>query len=153
MSSALQGSLLMPGAPPPISWWPPAPGWLLLAALLVTLVVLVPLLLLLNRKRQRHRLKAQRIIWEVSDNLPDQDWLAALNTQLKRHLKARGEVAATRLYGQAWIDYLCRHYPRPRSDLLAPLGHALYQAELELSPRQRRSLQRELLRWIRYNHA
>lgn len=153
MSSPLQGSLLMPGAPPPISWWPPAPGWMLLAAVLLTLAVLMPLLLVLNRKRQRRRLKAQRIIWEVSDSLPDQDWLAALNTQLKRHLKAHGEASATRLYGQAWVDYLCRHYPRPRSDLLAPLGHALYQAELQLSAQQRRSLQRELLRWIRYNHA
>ena len=153
MSSPLQESLLLPAPPPPIGWWPPAPGWLLLAALLVSLLVLVPLLLILNRKRQRRRLKAQRIIWEVPDSLTDQDWLAALNTHLKRHLKSRGNPAATRLYGQAWVDYLCQHYPRPRSELLAPLGSSLYQAQLTLSPQQRRALQRELLRWIRYNHV
>ncbi|WVM88820.1 hypothetical protein UMZ34_23290 [Halopseudomonas pachastrellae] len=41
----------------------------MLAAVLLTLAVLMPLLLVLNRKRQRRRLKAQRIIWEVSDSL------------------------------------------------------------------------------------
>ncbi|GGE48876.1 hypothetical protein GCM10007421_23890 [Halopseudomonas oceani] len=153
MSSPLEGSLLLPTLPPPISWWPPAPGWLALAALLVVLLILAPLAILLNRRRQRRRLKAQRILWEIPDGLSDHDWLAALNTQIKRHLKSRGEISATRLYGASWVEYLCQHYPRPRADLLAPLGGSLYQADVQLSSADRRILQRELLRWIRHNHV
>ena len=153
MTSPLEGSLLLPALPPPISWWPPAPGWIALALLLLLLVILSPLAILLNRRRQRRRLKAQRILWEIADDLSDHDWLAALNTQLKRHLKSRGEVAATRLYGNAWVSYLCQHYPKPRADVLAPLGGTLYQADAHLSVADRHVLQRELLRWIRHNHV
>ncbi|MEL0167033.1 MAG: DUF4381 domain-containing protein [Pseudomonadaceae bacterium] len=153
MTSPLEGSLLLPALPPPIGWWPPAPGWIALAGTLLLLLLLLPVAVFLNRRRQRRRLKAQRILWEIADDLSDQDWLAALNTQLKRHLKSRGEVAATRLYGDAWVEYLCKHYPRPRADLLAPLGGTLYQANVQLNVAERRTLQRELLRWIRHNHV
>jgi hypothetical protein len=104
MSNPLEGALITPAMPPAISWWPPAPGWIALAALLLLLLIAVPLMLGINRRRQRLRLKAPRILWEIPDYPADQDWLAALNTQLKRHLKSRGESAATRLFGDAWVN-------------------------------------------------
>ena len=153
MSSPLQDALLQPAAPPPITWWPPAPGWIALAVLLTLLLLAIPLLWLALRRRQRRLMRAQRIIWEVPDQLSDQAWLAALNTQLKRQLKSRGQDDATRLYGPAWVDYLCQHYPQPRTDILQPLGADLYQPSVAMSSTERLALQRELLRWIRYNHV
>ena len=153
MSSPLQDALIQPAAPPPIPWWPPAPGWIALMVLLLLLLIALPLLWLGLRRRYRQRMRAQRIIWEVPDNLSDQAWLAALNTQLKRQLKSRGEQEATRLFGPEWVDYLCRSYPKPRPDLLRPLGTGLYQPGNDMSSGERLALQRELLRWVRYNHV
>lgn len=153
MSSPLQDALIQPAAPPPIAWWPPAPGWIALAVLLLLLLIALPLLWLALRRRQRRRLRAQRIIWEVPDNLPDQAWLAALNTQLKRQLKSRGELDATRLFGPAWVDYLCSGYPQPKPEILHPLGADLYQPGSDMSAAERLALQRELLRWVRHNHV
>ena len=121
--------------------------------LLVLLLIALPLLWLGLRRRYRQRMRAQRIIWEVPDNLSDQAWLAALNTQLKRQLKSRGEQDATRLFGPEWVDYLCRSYPKPRPDLLRPLGTGLYQPGNDMSSGERLALQRELLRWVRHNHV
>lgn len=153
MSSALQDALIQPVAPPPIVWWPPAPGWIALAVLLLLLLIALPLLWLALRRRHRRRLRAQRIIWEVPNNLSDQAWLAALNTQLKRQLKSRGEQDAIRLFGPAWVDYLCSRYPQPKPDILHPLGGGLYQPGSDMSSTDRLALQRELLRWVRHNHV
>ncbi|MEH6565356.1 MAG: DUF4381 family protein [Halopseudomonas sp.] len=153
MSSPLQDALIQPAPPPPIPWWPPASGWIALAVILVLLLIAIPLFWLALRRRQRRRQRAQRIIWEVPDQLPDQAWLAALNTQLKRQLKSRGELHATRLFGSAWVDYLCQSYPHPQAKVLQPLGKGLYEPGEPLSSLERLALQRELLRWIRHNHV
>jgi len=153
MSSPLQDALLQPAPPPPITWWPPAPGWIALGVLLSILLIALPLLWVALRRRQRSLQRAQRILWEVPDQLEDQAWLAALNTQLKRQLKSRGEHVPTRLFGSAWVDYLCEQYPNPRPDVLQPLGNGLYQPASNMGSIERMTLQRELLRWIRHNHV
>tara|TARA_R110000751_G_scaffold85574_2_gene170721 strand:+ start:1931 stop:2392 length:462 start_codon:yes stop_codon:yes gene_type:complete len=153
VSSPLLDALIQPAPPPPIAWWPPAPGWIALAVLLMVLLIALPLLWLSLRRRHRRRLRAQRIIWEVPDHLPDQAWLAALNTQLKRQLKSRGEHDAIRLFGPAWVSYLCQGYPQSRPDILHPLGGGLYQPGSDMSSIERLALQRELLRWVRHNHV
>ena len=93
------------------------------------------------------------LAWPATTLQATHAWLAALNTQLKRQLKSRGEQDATRLFGPEWVDYLCQGYPKPRPDLLRPLGTGLYQPGNDMSSGERLALQRELLRWVRHNHV
>lgn len=153
MAESLSGVLLPPVEPPPVAWWPPAPGWWLLAALTLLVLIALPWLLRWLRLRQLRRQRAQRLLDQIPETLPDRDWLAALNTLLKRIARHRGAEYATRLHGTAWLDYLCATCPRAQRSALEPLASALYQPAPELSADQRRQLRRELRRWIRHNHV
>ena len=153
MSDVLHDLLIPPSAPPPIPWWPPAPGWWVLMALTLLLALSLPWLWVHWQRRSARRLRAQDALRGISGSLPDQQWLTEINTLLKRLLKQRGDLAATRLYGQAWLDYLCQHYPRPQRQSLEPLAGDLYRQSPHLSAQQRLALQRELRRWLRHNHV
>lgn len=125
----------------------------MLAALGLALLLSLPWIVGRLRRHQRRRQRAQQLLDQISEAQPDRDWLAAMNTLLKRVAKHQGSVQATRLHGTAWLDYLCTSYPRPRRDALEPLASALYQPTPNLSPEQRRALRREVHRWIRHNHV
>lgn len=153
LSEGLYASLVHPAAPPPIPWWPPAPGWWLVLGVLLLLAMLTPWLVLRWRRRSAIKLRAQQALRDIPTTLTDQQWLTEVNTLLKRLLKQRGDTAATRLYGEQWLDYLCAHYPRPQRRSLKPLAAELYRQTAELTPQQRRELQRELRRWLRHNHV
>lgn len=148
----LHAQLIPPTAPPPVSWWPPAPGWWALGGLLLLLLFLLPWLVhYFRRHKLRKRRKARQVLAEIPAQLPDSQWLAAVNVRIKQFLLQRGEEAATRLYGNAWLDYLCDHYPAPKRSALQPLADDLYRPAPDLSEEQRRSLLRELRRWMRHN--
>lgn len=153
MSEVLLNSLIHPSAPAPIHWWPPAPGWWLVLGALCLLGLTAPLLMVRWRRRSAIKLRAQQALRDIPASLTDQQWLTEVNTLLKRLLKQRGDLAATRLFGQAWLDYLCAHYPRPQRSSLEPLAADLYRQTVQLSALQRRNLQRELRRWLRHNHV
>ncbi|MEH6498572.1 MAG: DUF4381 domain-containing protein [Pseudoalteromonas distincta] len=153
MNEVLLESLIHPATPPPVHWWPPAPGWWILFGGLCLLCMLAPLLVVRWRRRSAIKLRAQQALRNIPTTLTDQQWLAEVNTLLKRLLKQRGHVAATRLFGDAWLDYLCDHYPRPQRRSLEPLAADLYRQTPQLSAEQRRALQRELRRWLRHNHV
>ncbi|WP_022962262.1 DUF4381 domain-containing protein [Halopseudomonas pelagia] len=153
MTEALLNTLIHPAAPAPIPWWPPAPGWWLVLGAVCLLSLTAPFLLMRWRRRSAIKLRAQQALRDIPATLTDQQWLAEVNTLLKRLLKQRGDAAATRLFGQAWLDYLCAHYPRPQRRSLEPLAADLYRKTPQLSAQQRRDLHRELRRWLRHNHA
>lgn len=153
LSEELYAQLVHPAAPPPIPWWPPAPGWWLILAILLLLALLTPWLIMRWRRRSAVKLRAQQALRDIPATLTDQQWLAEVNTLLKRLLKQRGDAAATRLFGQQWLDYLCANYPRPQRRSLEPLAAELYRQTPELTQQQRRDLQRELRRWLRHNHV
>jgi len=153
LSSALQAALIHPVAPPPVPWWPPAPGWWLLFALILISLGLMPWLRSTLRRRTQRGQQAQRVLEQIPYQLNDQQWLSAINLQLKRLCKSKGHEAATRLYGSAWLDYLCQHYPRPQRGPLEPLASDLYRPAPDLSSQQRQALLRELRRWLRHNHV
>ncbi len=151
MSMSLE--LMPPVAPPPIPWWPPAPGWWLLLGLALVLALMLPLLGRWMRLRRKQRRRAQTLLAGIPDTLSDREWLTAMNTLLKRVAKHKGELPATRLHGEAWLDYLCESYPKPQRSALTPLASGLYQKAPELTPEQRARLRRELKRWLRHNHV
>lgn len=151
--SELATALIHPAAPPPVAWWPPAPGWWALMLLALLLGLSLPWLLYRLKLRGQRRKAARQALQSISTELTDQQWLSEVNNLLKRLLKKRGELAATRLYGQAWLDYLCQHYPRPQRQALEPLAADLYRKSPQLPPQQRQALERELQRWLRHNHA
>ncbi len=153
MSSFLQETLIHPAAPPAISWWPPAPGWWALGAAALVLAMLVPWMLSKVRRRNIKRASVRQSLQVVPDDLEDREWLAALNTQLKRILKRHGQEAALTLHGEQWLDYLCQSYPDARRSALQPLAADLYRPALYLSTAQRRDLKKELQRWMRHHHA
>lgn len=147
---ALQQQLIAPAAPPPIGWWPPAPGWWALAAVLLLLSLLVPWLL--RRRRRRNRRAARhsaRTFPQIPAGLSDSQWLAEINIHLKQALRQRGEEHATRLYGEAWLDYLCRR-PGSNRAALQPLAADLYKPRASLTAEQRDALVRELRLWVRH---
>lgn len=150
----LQSQLLHPVAPPPVSWWPPAPGWWLLAGLLVLLLLLLPWLIhSLRGQRSRRRRQARQALAGIPAQLTDSQWLAAVNVRIKQLLRQQGNEAATRLYGTAWLDFLCTSYPSPQRSALQPLAEDLYRPGLQLSPEQRQQLLRELRRWMRHHNV
>ena len=103
----LHQQLIAPSAPPPISWWPPAPGWWIVAGSILLLVFLLPWLRRQTRRRSRRRLQlGMSTFADIPADLPNNQWLAEINIRLKQILKQRGEDAATRLFGEAWLDYL-----------------------------------------------
>ncbi len=150
----LQTQLLHPVAPPPVSWWPPAPGWWALTGFLLLLLLLLPWLRhSLRRHKSRRRRQARQVLAEIPDHLPDAQWLAAVNVRIKQLLRQRGDEAATRLYGDVWLDYLCSRHPNSQRNALQPLAEDLYRPDLTLSPEQRQMLLRELRRWMRHNNV
>lgn len=148
---ALQQQLAAPAAPLPISWWPPAPGWWVLAGALLLLMLLVPWLLQRRRRRNRRRRRLGRgsAFGRRPEGLSDSQWLAGINTHLKQILRQRGEEHATRLFGEAWLDYLCSR-PGSNRDALRPLAADLYKPQISLTPEQRDALLRELRLWVRH---
>lgn len=152
MEPTLQAQLTHPAMPPPIPWWPPAPGWWLLVIGVLLIALLLPWLLRYARRRQRRQQRRSwRVMADVPTDLPDALWLAAINTRIKQLLKQRGDVAATRLFGEAWLDYLCSRYPGTERQALQPLAADLYRPQVELSQAQRQALLAELRRWVRHH--
>lgn len=150
----LHQQLLPPSAPAPISWWPPAPGWWFLLASLILLGFLLPLLLRQVRRRRKRRLQhTLQLFADLPAELNDSHWLAEINTRIKQRFKQRGDSAATLLFGEAWLDYLCSRYPDARRDALQPLAADLYRPQPELGTEQRQALLNELRRWMRHDHA
>ena len=151
---ALHEQLIAPSAPPPVDWWPPAPGWWVVAATLLLLLLLLPWL---QRQRRQHRKRRRQQGMHTLDDIPaeltDSHWLAEINIRLKQRLKQRGDEAATRLFGEAWLDYLCSRHPDIRREALQPLAADLYRPQLELSGVQRQALLGELHRWMRHEHV
>jgi hypothetical protein len=151
--SAVLPELMPPVPPPPIPWWPPAPGWWILGALLLTLALLTPWLLRRLVRQRSQRGRAEALLQRVPSAMSDREWLTELNRLLKRVVKHRGNLPATRLHGDAWLDYLCATYPRPQRSALEPLAAGLYQPAPTLGSDQRQALLRELRRWMRHNHV
>lgn len=150
----LHEQLIAPAAPPPIGWWPPAPGWWVLAATVVLLFLLLPWLQRQRRQhKKRRRQQGMQTLADIPAELADSQWLAEINIRLKQLLKQRGDEAATRLFGEAWLDYLCSRHPRIRRDALRPLAADLYRRQPALSDAQRQALLRELHRWMRHEHV
>ena len=150
MNEALAGQLIHPSAPPAVSWWPLAPGWWLLAAIGLLLCALLPVLIRRVRQRGDRRSQAQRELARIAPQLADRDWLAAHNALIKRLLRAHGRDEATRLYGEAWLDFLCQSCPSVRREALQPLAGELYRPTSHLTQTQRRELVFELQRWMRH---
>lgn len=150
---ALHQQLIPPGAPPPISWWPPAPGWWLIAGLLIAVLLLLPWLQRKARQRRQRRSHSMDIFTAIPRELPDNEWLAEINTRLKQLLKQRGDDAATRLHGEAWLDYLCAEHPTERRTALQPLATDLYRPGVRLSSEQRQALLRAVRHWMRHDHV
>ena len=151
---ALHEQLIAPSAPPPIDWWPPAPGWWVVAATLLLLLLLLPWLQRQSRQhKKRRRQQGMHTLDAIPAELTDSHWLAEINIRLKQRLKQRGDEAATRLFGEAWLDYLCSRHPDIRREALQPLAADLYRPQLELSDVQRQALLRELHRWMRHEHV
>lgn len=151
---ALHEQLIAPATPPPINWWPPAPGWWLVAATVLLLLLLLPWLQRQTRQRQKRRLQqSMHALTGIPAELTDSLWLAEINTRLKQLLKQRGDVTATRLFGEAWLDYLCSRHPHIQRDALQPLAADLYRPQLQLSDAQRQALLWELHRWMQHEHV
>lgn len=151
---ALLQQLIAPSPPPPISWWPPAPGWWIVAICLLLLTSLLPWLLTRARQRKKHQLQQSMLLFaDIPAGLSDSHWLAKINTLLKQRIKQRGDEAATRLFGDAWLDYLCRAHPHAQRDVLQPLAADLYRPQLKLTDAQRQALLKELRRWMRHNNV
>ncbi len=151
---SLHQQLILPSPPPPVSWWPPAPGWWILLGGLLVLGLLLPLLLRQLQLRRKRRLQSgMQLFAELPAELPDSLWLAEINTRLKQLLKQRGDDAATRLFGDAWIDYLCNRYPNARREALQPLAADLYRPDSQLSAAQRQALLKELHLWLGHDHV
>lgn len=151
---ALHQQLIAPSAPPPIGWWPPAPGWWLVAGSILLLLVLLPWLKRQTRRRSRRRLQLGRNTFaDIPAELPNNQWLAEVNIRLKQILKQRGDDAATRLFGEAWLDYLCSRNPEAPREVLRPLAADLYRPEVQLSSAERQALLRALRRWVRHEHV
>lgn len=149
---ALQQQLIAPATPAPVSWWPPAPGWWIVLAGLLILLLLLPLLLRQARRHRKRRLRRSlRLFTDLPPELSDSHWLAEINTRLKQLLKQRGEETATRLFGEAWLDYLCSRHPQARREALQPLAADLYRPQLQLSKAQRQALLQELRLWVRHD--
>ncbi|PAU89023.1 hypothetical protein CK507_04960 [Pseudomonas sp. WN033] len=152
MSAPIYNALVHPQPPPPVGWWPPAPGWWVIAGLLLLVLASLPWMVIIWRRQRQRRQLIQHRLASLPQGLNDRDWLAAINTLLKRLLKQQGFDAATRLHGQAWLDYLCQH-PEVDRDALTPLGAGHYQRQPTLSSEQRQRLLRELARWMRRQHV
>ncbi|HDZ57466.1 MAG TPA: DUF4381 domain-containing protein [Pseudomonas xinjiangensis] len=153
MNETLQGLLIQPSPPPPVPWWPLAPGWWMVAAALVVMLLLMPWLIRIVRRHNLSQQKSRAALEVIDDQLPDREWLTAMNSLIKRLLKRQGQEAATRLHGEVWLDYLCRRYPKPQRTVLQPLGSALYRPAIKLTGAQRHALKREMTRWMRHNHV
>ena len=150
----LHQQLIAPAPPPPISVWPPAPGWWLVLAGLLVLGLLLPLLLRqLHQRRKRRLHSGMPLFADLPAELSDSLWLAEVNTRLKQQLKQRGDSAATRLFGEAWLNYLCSRYPNARRDALQPLAADLYRPDAQLSTAQRQALLSELQLWLEHEHG
>lgn len=150
----LHQQLIAPAPPPPISVWPPAPGWWLVLAGLLVLGLLLPLLLRqLHQRRKRRLHSGMPLFADLPAELSDSLWLAEVNTRLKQQLKQRGDSAATRLFGEAWLNYLCSRYPNARRDALQPLAADLYRPDAQLSTAQRQALLSELQLWLEHEHV
>ena len=150
----LHQQLIAPAPPPPISVWPPAPGWWLVLAGLLVLGLLLPLLLRQLRQRRKRRLHSgMPLLADLPAELSDSLWLAEVNTRLKQQLKQHGDSAATRLFGEAWLNYLCSRYPNARRDALQPLAADLYRPDAQLSTAQRQALLSELQLWLEHEHV
>jgi len=87
----------------------------------------------------------------IPPGLSDSHWLAEVNIRIKQLLKQRGEDAATRLYGEAWLDYLCSRYPNARRSVLQPLAADLYRPQVQLGDEARDALLHELRQWMRHD--
>lgn len=149
----LQQQLIGPAEPAPISWWPPAPGWWIVAISLLLLLLLLPWLQAQARRRRQRRVKrGMHALADIPAGLPDNQWLAEINIRLKQLLKQRGDEAATRLHGQAWLDYLCTRQPAARQ-ALQPLAADLYRPHTHLSEAERRALLKALRHWMRHDHV
>lgn len=152
MIEQLHQQLIQPVAPPPISWWPPAPGWWVLALSLLLLLLLLPWLRRQGRRRRRRRVQQHMSLFSsIPPDLSDSRWLAEVNTRIKQLLKQRGEDSATRLFGEAWLDYLCSRYPRARRSALQPLAADLYRPQVQLGEERREALLHELRQWMRHD--
>ena len=150
----LHQQLIAPAPPPPISVWPPAPGWWLVLAGLLVLGLLLPLLLRqLHQRRKRRLHSGMPLFADLPAELSDSLWRAEVNTRLKQQLKQRGDSAATRLFGEAWLNYLCSRYPNARRDALQPLAADLYRPDAQLSTAQRQALLSELQLWLEHEHV
>lgn len=150
----LQQHLIAPAAPSPISWWPPAPGWWIVAATLLIVLLLLPWLRRKARRRNRRRVRMNmHTFTSIASELPDNAWLAQINTLLKQVLIQRGEIAATRLHGEAWLDYLCTGDQGARREALQPLAADLYRPQVRLSRAEREALLNALRHWMRHDHV
>lgn len=153
MTSELSALLIHPTPPAPVPWWPPAPGWWVLLCLLIVLLLVLPRVARSIRQRRREQARLGQALLGLSDTLPNREWLVAANTTVKRLTKRQGNEEATRLFGTAWLDFLCATYPRPNRTVLEPLAGDLYRPDIRLSREQRRALKHELVRWLRHNHV
>lgn len=153
MNETLAQQLIHPTSPPAVSWWPLAPGWWVLIGAAVVLCIMLPLAARRLRRRGDRRSHAQQELQRISGQLADRDWLTAHNSLIKRLLKAQGRDEATRLYGEAWLDYLCQSSPNVQRVALQPLAADLYRPTAHLTQSQRRALVRELQRWMRHQNV
>lgn len=150
----LHQQLIAPAPPPPVSSWPPAPGWWIVLAGLLVLGLLLPLLLRqLRQRRKRRRQSGMQLFADLPAELSDSLWLAEINTRLKQQLKQRGDSAATRLFGDAWLNYLCSRHPNARRNALQPLAADLYRPDAQLNTAQRQALLSELQLWLEHEHV
>ncbi|WP_193075334.1 DUF4381 domain-containing protein [Pseudomonas sp. FME51] len=152
MEESLYTQLTHPASPPAVSWWPPAIGWWLLGCTVLLLVLLIPWLLRYARRRKRRlNRRSRQMLADISATLPDAQWLAAINISIKQRLKQRGNDAATRLFGEAWLDFLCSRSPDVQRQALQPLAADLYRPHIELTRAQRQALLAEVRRWMRHD--
>ncbi|MEJ6656648.1 MAG: DUF4381 family protein [Pseudomonas sp.] len=152
MEESLYAQLTHPASPPAVPWWPPAIGWWLLGGTLLLLALLLPWLLSYVRRRKRRlNRRSRQMLSDIPATLPDAQWLAAINISIKQRLKQRGDDAATRLFGEAWLDFLCSRSPDAQRLALQPLAADLYRPHVELSQAQRQALLAEVRRWMRHD--
>jgi hypothetical protein len=99
--------------PPAPSWWPPAPGWWILAIVLLIAIGFGIAILVREVRAQRWR---KRVIAELDRiaathaSQPDHVQLAADVSQLLRRASRLIEPGAAALEGEAWLDFLDRHF-------------------------------------------
>ncbi|MFA5677640.1 MAG: DUF4381 domain-containing protein [Pseudomonas sp.] len=151
---SLHQQLIAPTAPPAVHWWPPAPGWWIVAGLLVILALLLPWLQRLARQRRERRRHIRLDTFaDIPVELPANQWLTEINIRLKQQLKQRGDEPATRLHGEAWLDYLCSQHPSAERAVLQPLAADLYRPDVSLSDAQRQALLKALRPRTRHDHV